>query len=160
MCWQRGISFCAEIIFILVAIPLCIIAVCLCIFHRRLCCDKVRESALCLCHLRILFLSAFCYLLRCDFFFRVAARQWTKGLCWRQDRKWSNLARIFLRRPQWRTLMHLHTICLRQKKYQKGGMHLGLKKNQMCDTWFVLVTMLSSFIHFYVHSYHIHSNSK
>lgn len=41
----RGISFCAEIIFILVAIPLCIIAVCLCIFHRRLCCDKSTRAS-------------------------------------------------------------------------------------------------------------------
>lgn len=39
----RGISYCAGIVFALVAIPLCIIAVCLCIFHRRLCCAKDDE---------------------------------------------------------------------------------------------------------------------
>lgn len=47
----RGIPFCMGIIFILVAVPICIIVVCMCIFHRRRCCAqednrKVDEKSL------------------------------------------------------------------------------------------------------------------
>lgn len=57
---QRGIPFCMGTVFVLIAVPLFVIAVCLCIFHRRRCCAQVRRRRVvtlhscCLCLLLLL----------------------------------------------------------------------------------------------------------